>query len=332
VFVLSVFPCVYALGGMEPGKIVASVPGSGVFDTADDNVLPVVSNVPPVFELNPLTPAINIVAPPSRAEQVMNALLKSHPKRIKDIANTDGDWAVELNGKWFFYAEGKILPQNLLPQAGSFNPQPFYNYPKEMPAWKRPDKQEAERLSRLTILRRGGGGQARSQFFYDELWGIHNRADAWEQVKTIRFLDKSILVHHAVLEELALIELQIKREARTNKLVRQWLDGIGSISAWNWRNIADTQSTSNHAYGIAVDIQPKNIRGLETYWLWTSQKREDWWNVPYSARYQPPVAVIKIFESYGFIWGGKWAFYDTMHFEYRPEILALNNIEMTGKY
>ncbi|MDD5211432.1 MAG: M15 family metallopeptidase, partial [Sulfuricurvum sp.] len=25
---------------------------------------------------------------------------------------------------------------------------------------------------------------------------------------------------------------------------------------------------------------------------------------------------------YGFIWGGRWYHYDTMHFEYRPELLA----------
>src|SRR5262245_1812136 len=28
------------------------------------------------------------------------------------------------------------------------------------------------------------------------------------------------------------------------------------------------------------------------------------------------------FEKYGFIWGGHWYHYDTMHFEYRPELLA----------
>ena len=31
--------------------------------------------------------------------------------------------------------------------------------------------------------------------------------------------------------------------------------------------------------------------------------------------------LIAIFEKYGFIWGGRWYHFDTMHFEYRPEIL-----------
>ena len=37
----------------------------------------------------------------------------------------------------------------------------------------------------------------------------------------------------------------------------------------------------------------------------------------------PPLAFVKAFEREGFVWGGKWLFFDTMHFEYRPEILML---------
>jgi hypothetical protein len=36
---------------------------------------------------------------------------------------------------------------------------------------------------------------------------------------------------------------------------------------------------------------------------------------------QIPLEIVKIFEKYGFIWGGRWYHYDTMHFEYRPELL-----------
>ena len=37
-----------------------------------------------------------------------------------------------------------------------------------------------------------------------------------------------------------------------------------------------------------------------------------------------PEAVVKAFERRGFVWGGKWFFWDLVHFEYRPEILFLN--------
>ena len=35
-----------------------------------------------------------------------------------------------------------------------------------------------------------------------------------------------------------------------------------------------------------------------------------------------PHEIVEVFERHGFIWGGKWYHYDTMHFEYRPELLA----------
>jgi hypothetical protein len=34
-----------------------------------------------------------------------------------------------------------------------------------------------------------------------------------------------------------------------------------------------------------------------------------------------PHGIVDIFEKHGFIWGGKWYHYDTMHFEYRPELV-----------
>ena len=42
--------------------------------------------------------------------------------------------------------------------------------------------------------------------------------------------------------------------------------------------------------------------------------------VPLKSRWMPPEAVIKIFESEGFIWGGYWIIFDNMHFEYHPEL------------
>jgi len=33
--------------------------------------------------------------------------------------------------------------------------------------------------------------------------------------------------------------------------------------------------------------------------------------------------LIAIFEDHGFIWGGQWYHYDTMHFEYRPELIEI---------
>jgi hypothetical protein len=276
----------------------------------------------------------SIVTEQTRAEQVMRALAMAYPRRITEVEFKDGDWAVRLRGQWYYYAEGKLLPEAWRSRSAEFSPQPFYPYPALLPEWKRPTKSEAARLAEAAKRRQNGGAADRALFFYDAVWNIKNREEAWNQVKTIRFLGKSILVHHGIMEELALVEQKINEAARSDPAVRKWLSELSSIAAWNWRNIADIKTRSNHAYGVAVDILPnqKLYRSLEKYWLWAAKTNKEWWNVPYSRRYHPPQAVIKAFEAYGFVWGGKWAFYDTMHFEYRPEILFLNGIEVNGEY
>jgi hypothetical protein len=306
---------------------------------------PVEENVV-VFEEEPLpvpeefvsVPMVESNEPPEeeevdRGETVMKALAAAHPKRIGPAELRDGDWAVFLRGEWFYYADGRFLPEHLRSASEEYDLLPFYPYPEELPPWETPDEETAARFREAETNRQTRPSK-RSTYFFDALWNVRTRAEAWEQVKTIRFLGKETLVHHAILEELAMVEQKINRLAQTDAQVRNWVKSITTVTAWNWRNIADIQTRSNHAYGIAIDLLPSNsaLRGFETYWLWARQRRADWWAVPYKSRYQPPDAVIKAFESYGFIWGGKWTFYDTMHFEYRPELLLLNDIKISGEY
>jgi hypothetical protein len=267
----------------------------------------------------------------SRGEVVMRALSQAHPKRIGPAAYRNGDWAVEVRGVWYYYAEGRLLPETLVSDTAAYDPQPFYGYAKELPEWKPPGTDEVARMRRASELRQARPAK-RSTHFFDAVWNVHNRQESWDQVKTIKFLGREVLVHHAILEELSMVEQRIMAESQKDPRVKQWADRLTSVTAWNWRNIADTQSRSNHSYGIAIDCLSPNQRNMETYWLWTAQKNVDWWSVPYTSRLQPPAAVIKAFEAYGFIWGGKWVFYDTMHFEYRPEILLLNGMNLTGTY
>ena len=304
------------------------VPVSCIYSGAKAEKLPVQSSR---FQPGPLSPGDTVTpaqeTPASRAEQVMKALSAAYPDRLGPAEFRNGDWAVFLAGKWFYYAEGRLLPEELRSQITEYSGQPFYNYIAELPPWNPPDPEESERMRGMSESR-SRQTVRRSQFFYEDLWRIHNGDESWERVKQIRFLGFPVMVHYSILVKLSLVEEKILRESQTSAAVRQWINNINSVDGWSWRNIADTQSRSFHAYGAAIDILPKSTGGLATYWLWTSQYAPEWWAVPYSQRLHPPDEVIKAFESFGFIWGGKWTVYDTMHFEYRPEILIYSGIPM----
>jgi peptidoglycan LD-endopeptidase CwlK len=83
---------------------------------------------------------------------------------------------------------------------------------------------------------------------------------------------------------------------------------------FNWRPIAGSDQLSAHSFGIAIDVDPD----YSDYWRWNGTGGHDK-IIPYRNRI--PHRIVEIFERHGFIWGGKWYHYDTMHLEYRPELL-----------
>lgn len=84
---------------------------------------------------------------------------------------------------------------------------------------------------------------------------------------------------------------------------------------YNHRSIAGTKRLSAHAFGIAVDVDVHK----SSYWRWSKTFPRLTDNIPPS--------VVDIFEQHGFIWGGKWYHFDTMHFEFRPEMFCLSSRE-----
>ena len=87
-----------------------------------------------------------------------------------------------------------------------------------------------------------------------------------------------------------------------------------SAGTYNCRTIAGTKRLSVHAFAAAIDI---NVKATD-YWRWSKPGK----NGVLKWRNKIPVEVVRIFERHGFIWGGRWYHYDTMHFEYRPELIA----------
>lgn len=88
-----------------------------------------------------------------------------------------------------------------------------------------------------------------------------------------------------------------------------------SAGTFNWRKVAGASNMSVHSFGAAIDINTK----FADYWIWSGGKPG---RVP-KYRNQYPIEIVTAFERHGFIWGGRWYHYDTMHFEYRPELIAI---------
>jgi len=105
-----------------------------------------------------------------------------------------------------------------------------------------------------------------------------------------------------------------KVSAALDKLPQRFMKYLHpSAGTYNCRAIAGTERLSMHAYGAAVDINAQ----YGDYWRWRGAGPDE----PLVYRNRIPWEIVEIFEQHGFIWGGKWYHYDTLHFEYRPELL-----------
>ena len=272
---------------------------------------------------------------PSWAETVMRAFAAAYPDRIGPVEYRNGDWAFLLEGRWFYYAEGRILPEERRNYVSEYRPLIHLsgNYLAELPSWESTaaareafTRQMEERRSRPQTT-----PPPRSQYFHETFWNIRTRDQAWAQQVRVYFLGHRLMIHSGISYKVNRIEEIILTASQTNPAVRQWINSLGMVASWGWRDVAGSGHRSSHSYGIAIDLLPRNLGGLATYWLWSSRYNPEWWNIPFSRRYHPPCEVIHAFESFGFIWGGKWLnHFDTMHFEYRPEVFILSNVPMTN--
>ena len=270
---------------------------------------------------------------PTRAELVMKALHAAYPREISAVEFRDDDWAVLMHDVWYYYAEGRLLHEDIRENVGNYRSQSFYRYSVELAPFAVRPIPEPRTGNNNNNNNNNNAAQQRvvlsRSSFLDDLWRARTRDEAYSNLRVVRFLGHSVRIHYKIVDALAAVNERILEEARADRTVQTWINNLAIPETWSWRNIAATQSRSLHSYGIALDLLPRSLGRLQTYWLWTSQYRVDWYNVPYEERYHPPDAVIKAFEAYGFTWGGKWQQFDTMHFEYRPDILILSDMSFT---
>jgi hypothetical protein len=114
-----------------------------------------------------------------------------------------------------------------------------------------------------------------------------------------------VLFHARAAPALLRVAARLRRALAADARLRPFVARLGGTL--NVRRIAGTDRPSAHSWGIAIDLDPARSE----YWRWS---RGGWRN-------RMPQAIVDAFESEGFIWGGRWFHFDTMHFEYRPELL-----------
>ena len=109
------------------------------------------------------------------------------------------------------------------------------------------------------------------------------------------------------------IIIKLSSELDQHPEYQQYLKNIGGT--FEWRNIAGTNRLSMHSFGMTMDINLQKTN----YWQWDCKCQNEDSKLVYKNNI--PLGLVAIFERYGFIWGGKWYHYDTMHFEFRPELM-----------
>lgn len=256
---------------------------------------------------------------------VLRAFLVSYPDKIKSVDYDPAlnDWFLVTGDSRLYWAEGRLLPQEEMTNRHNWRPYVDYLYPEEIPDPATFSPEIISKLNATLIAEKRLNSVVYNTSFYDALYDGRTRVRIESHIQRIEYLGKRVSVHTSIIPKLRKIETHLNELAKTDEEVQTFISAISSIEGYNWREISDSPSRSNHSWGFAVDILPKNWGKKNIYWSWVSTWNEKWMLIPLTRRWMPPTAVIDAFEKEGFIWGGKWMLWDNMHFEYRPELVCL---------
>lgn len=180
-------------------------------------------------------------------------------------------------------------------------------------------------------------GRIRYEPFFKEMYG-HNEQEVRAHLTTIAWMPNTFKnsdgTPHYQIQVTTINEVDRKLKnisEELDALVKKhpeyiaYLDLGANGGTFKWRTIAHTNRISNHSFGMTMDINPNEP--YTNYWqqdlpknkILDLQAQEN--NELTQYHNQVPWPIVLIFEKYKFIWGGKWYHYDSMHFEYRPELV-----------
>lgn len=157
-------------------------------------------------------------------------------------------------------------------------------------------------------------GRIRNLELFETLYGA-DRKSVERELVGIRWMPKrggtsTIQVHRRAAAALQAVSDELERELKPE------LAALAKVTAgaFTWRTVRNSKRVSMHSFGIAIDIGVKR----SDYWDWNRPDKLG----RYKWKNRFPWEIAAVFERHGFVWGAKWYHFDTMHFEYRPELYA----------
>lgn len=259
------------------------------------------------------------------ARIVFAAFQQGYPSKITDYGYDRelGDWFIQVGQRKFLWAKGRILPQEEALRPDRWRPVVDYIYPSGLIAPQAFSRKLVREIRRISQADFRAIQPPYHLDFFDALYDGKHRDKMEDNILSITFLDRKVSVHRDIVDVLSMVETKILAVAEKNQEVQDFVGGIASVGGYNWREIRGRQDRSFHSWGLALDIMPRGWQEKNVYWSWVNDSNPDWMMIPLENRWMPPAPVVEIFEEHGFVWGGKWMLWDTIHFEYRPELLIL---------
>ena len=153
-------------------------------------------------------------------------------------------------------------------------------------------------------------GRIRNEELLKEMYG-HNEQEVRKHLVRVKWFKQQLLFSsvNGAADSLAAVAKDL---AELPTSFQKYFD---SSSTFYWRTVRGSNRLSAHSYGIAIDICTK----FSDYWRWKNPGKGEEDSIAYANRI--PKEIIQIFEKHGFISGARWYHFDTMHFEFRPDLL-----------
>lgn len=236
----------------------------------------------------------NTTTPPSNGKIDGIARLKAaYPDKIRDISNNT---IYFVDGSNMVYDDGK--EKDFVYMLDNSDPEDMFH--------------EAYDTSVKTPGYLQDVGRSRSEQLFKKLYGNSKEA-VRKQLVSVPWFGGSVQFSssNGAAAQLKKVKAELDELVKKNPSLKPYLKSSGTFY---WRNVRGANRLSAHSYGIAFDI------GVDKsdYWLWKNKGASETQKITYHNRI--PMEIVEVFEKYGFVWGGRWYHFDTMHFEYRPEL------------